>query len=470
MTHRARRFAAVLFLGAATAFSSVAPTVATAQVYASPTEAKYASVVLDASTGEVLYARRADSPRYPASITKVMTMYLAFEAMAAGKLKGDDLIVVSPRAAAQPPTKLGLRPGETLTVNDALSALAVHSANDIAVAVAERIGGTEQRFAAMMTLRAQELGMENTRFVNASGLPDSRQLTSARDMATLSRAVMRDFPQYYGRFGQRSFRGHNNHNRLLHRMPGVDGIKTGYTRASGYNLAASAVRDGRRLIAVVLGGSSGASRDAHVADLLNAGFNVAARRARGENITMAAMFPESAPVMLASAKPTVEQGDNEPVKPSRAEAKVLAEAVAETKLTRKLRGEQDDASKVKPEKAKSDKNKAEKAKTEKAEAEAEKATDKKNKGKKEADKTELAKGSWFVQVGAFQSETDAKDRLKQVLKKYGKQFKSADGKVEKASSGGGHWRARFHGFTPEDAKAACKVLDAKKEPCLAVKS
>lgn len=470
MTHRARRFAAALFLSVAAVVPTAVPTLASAQVYASPTQAKYAGIVMDATTGEVLYARRADSPRYPASITKVMTMYLAFEAMAAGKLRGDDLIVVSPRAAAQPPSKLGIRAGGTITVNDALSALAVHSANDIAVAVAERIGGTEQRFAAMMTLRAQELGMTNTRFVNASGLPDSRQLTSARDLAVLSRATMRDFPQYYGRFGQRSFRGHNNHNRLLHRMPGVDGIKTGFTNASGYNLAASAVRDGRRLIAVVLGGSSGAARDAHVADLLNAGFNVAARRARGETVTMAAMFPEAAPTMMASVRPTVEQGDNEPVKPSKAEAKVLAEAVAETKLARKLRGEEE--SKAKPEKTKAGKDKATgKAELAKAEASDKKTADKKSKGKPAEDEVETAKakGTWFVQVGAFQNETDAKDRLKQVNKRYAKHFAAAAGKAEKTSSGG-HWRARFHGFTSEDAKAACKVLDAKKEPCLAVKS
>ena len=468
MTHRARRFAAALFLSVATVVPTAMPTFATAQVYAAPTQAKYAGIVMDATTGEVLYARRADSPRYPASITKVMTMYLAFEAMAAGKLKGDDLIVVSPRAAAQPPSKLGVRAGGTITVDDALSALAVHSANDIAVAVAERIGGTEQRFAAMMTLRAQELGMTNTRFVNSNGLPDSRQLTTARDLAILSRATMRDFPQYYGRFGQRSFRGHNNHNRLLHRMPGVDGIKTGFTNASGYNLAASAVRDGRRLIAVVVGGSSGAARDAHVADLLNAGFNVAARRARGETITMAAMFPESAPTMLASVRPSIEQGDNQPARPSKAEAKVLAEAVAETKLARKLRGEEE--TKSKSEKAKVEKAKAEKDKADKSDADAkvEKASDKKAKGKKET-AVEVAKGTWFVQVDAFQSETDAKDRLKQVTKKYGKHFASASGKAEK-TSGGGQWRARFHGFTPEDAKAACKILDAKKEPCLAVKS
>src|SRR5690606_23914512 len=196
---------------------------------------KYAAIVVDAKTGEVLYAKRADSPRYPASITKVMTLYLVMEQLASGKLKLDDRVMISPRAAAQSPTKLGLRPGDSLTVDEAMKALATKSANDIAVALAEHIGGTEQRFAALMTLRAKELGMNNTSFVNAPGLPDSRQISTARDLAILSRAVMRDYPQYYKLFSTRSFnfRGQTigNHNRLLGRVPGVDGIKTGFTNA-----------------------------------------------------------------------------------------------------------------------------------------------------------------------------------------------------------------------------------------------
>src|SRR5690606_16498341 len=157
-------------------------------------------------------------------------------------------IPIPPRAAAQPPSKLGRPAGSRITVDDAIRALAVRSANDIAVALAEHVGGSEARFAALMTLRAQELGMTQTRYVNPHGLPDSRQISSARDIAILSRSMMRDFPQYYGYFGQRQWtfdgRSYNNTNGLLHSMPGVDGIKTGYTNASGYNLAASAVRDG----------------------------------------------------------------------------------------------------------------------------------------------------------------------------------------------------------------------------------
>ncbi|HTK36308.1 MAG TPA: D-alanyl-D-alanine carboxypeptidase family protein [Caulobacteraceae bacterium] len=276
---------------------------------------KYAAIVVDAATGEVLYARRADQPRYPASITKVMTFYLVFEALATGRLSLQDRIVVSDHAAAQPPSKSGMRPGESITVDEALRVTALKSANDLAVAFAEKIGGSEARFAALMTLRAQELGMTNTRFVNANGLPDTRQITTARDIAILSRAVMRDYPQYYSYFSQKTyeFRGRtiSNHNALLHKMPGVDGIKTGYTNAAGFNLAASAVRDGRRLITVVLGGQSTAARDENVEELLNAGFDVLAKRKLGQTITVAANMREPDDVAGPVMRVATEQGSGE---------------------------------------------------------------------------------------------------------------------------------------------------------------
>src|SRR5688572_8281225 len=299
MIQHARRL--LLSLGLATAMAfGVASAPAMAQVpYLSlipQNSSKYAAIVVDAKTGEVLYGKRADSPRYPASVTKVMTLYLAFEALASGKLQLDDPVVFSPRAAAQPPTKLGVRAGDSITVSDAMQAMATKSANDAATALAEKIGGSEQRFAALMTLRAQELGMTNTRFVNAHGLPDSRQITTARDLAILSRAVMRDYPQYYKLFSTTAFvfRGQNlrNHNGLLYRMEGVDGLKTGFTNASGYNLAVSAVRDNRRLIAVVMGGPTVSTRDRTAESLLLTGFDVLNRRARGEVITVAQNFFE----------------------------------------------------------------------------------------------------------------------------------------------------------------------------------
>src|SRR3954471_16377620 len=226
---------------------------------------KYASIVVDARSGEILYAKRADAPRYPASITKVMTLYLTYEALAQGKLSLEDRVVFSPHAAAQAPTKLGIRPGDSVSVAEAIQAMCTLSANDAAVAMAEKLGGTEQRFAALMTLRAQELGMQNTHFANANGLPDSRNLSTARDIAILSRAAMCDYPQYYRYFSQTSFnfRGRiiTNHNHLLSEQAGVDGLKTGFTNASGYNIAISGVRDTRRLIVVVLGGPTRITRD-----------------------------------------------------------------------------------------------------------------------------------------------------------------------------------------------------------------
>ena len=315
--HRpARRFSILSLIAAAAVFASTSLTGwSSAEAQSLYSQARYAAIVVDAASGEVLYARRADQPRYPASITKVMTVYMVFEALATGRMSLNDPVVFSRHAANQSPSKLGLRPGESLSVDQALRIVATKSANDVAVALAEKIGGSEARFSALMTLRAQELGMTNTRFVNASGLPDTRQISTARDIAILSRAVLRDYPQYYHYFSEKqtTFRGQriSTHNRLLMKMPGVDGIKTGFTNASGYNLAASAVRDGKRLIAVVLGGNSTASRDDNVEDLLLAGFDVMNKRRSGERITIAANMREPDDVSGPILRPSVEQGSGE---------------------------------------------------------------------------------------------------------------------------------------------------------------
>ena len=271
---------------------------------------RYAAIVVDAASGEVLYAKRADDKRYPASITKIMTLYLTFEALSTGRLKPTDRVPVSEHAYNMAPSKSTLRPGESLSVDDAMRIVAVHSANDIAVALAEKIGGSEPRFAALMTLRAQELGMANTHFVNAHGLPDIRQTTTARDFAILARAVMRDYPQYFNYFGLRNCvvagKLYENHNHLL-REPGYDGFKTGFTNAAGYNLVASAVRDDRRLITVVLGGSSAALRDENVQTLMNAGFDVLRKRTLGQRTTIAANIAE--PDDSGPIQQSIEQGD-----------------------------------------------------------------------------------------------------------------------------------------------------------------
>ena len=251
---------------------------------------RYAGIVVDAVSGEVMYSERADSARYPASLTKIMTLYMVFDALERGDIKPDDMITISSHASSQAPVKVYLRPGDEIDVDTAMRLAAMYSANDMAVALAEKVAGNEQRFAAMMTVKAQELGMTHTHFVNANGLPDPRQISSARDLAILARAVMRDFPQYYSYFDLNSvaYRGHTyyNHN-PLHGMPGVDGMKTGYTNAAGQNLVASQVKGGHRLIAVMLGADSKEQRRETVTELLDVGFNVEGRRDHGEVITVA---------------------------------------------------------------------------------------------------------------------------------------------------------------------------------------
>jgi len=260
------------------------------------TEPKYAAFLVNADNGEVMYARQADAPRFPASITKVLTLYLAFDAISKGTLRETDYITITPRAAGQAPSKLGLKAGEQISVRDAIGVIATKSANDIAVALAEHIGGSEAAYCAMMTAKARSLGMKNSTFVNATGLPDKRQLTTARDIATLSRALIRDFPQYYYVFSKVAydFEGQaiGNHNHLLRTLPGVDGIKTGFTNAAGFTLAASAAHDGVRLIAVVLGGPNRLARDSNVTDLLDTGFSVLTKRSRGQATTVSANLSE----------------------------------------------------------------------------------------------------------------------------------------------------------------------------------
>lgn len=246
------------------------------QVQAAPA---YAAIVLDKHTGKVLYSRNADRQRYPASLTKAMTLYLLFEELKAGTIGLKTKFIVTANAANQAPSRLGLKAGDRIRVIDAIRALVTKSANDVAVAVAENLAGTEQAFARAMTVKAHKMGMKRTQFRNASGLPNSKQVTTARDMATLSMRLMKDFPSYYGFFATRTFtyrgRKYKNHNRLLFKYRGTDGIKTGYTRASGFNLAASVRRKRKHLIAVVLGGKSAKKRDVNMMNLLSRSFRKA---------------------------------------------------------------------------------------------------------------------------------------------------------------------------------------------------
>jgi D-alanyl-D-alanine carboxypeptidase len=239
----------------------------------------YAAIVVDDKSGFVLHEVNPDEPRHPASLTKIMTLYLLFEQLEGGKLNLDTQLPISTRAAMQNPTKLGLKANQTIKVEDAIKGLVTKSANDAAVVVAEAIGGSEAEFAKLMTLKARALGMTSTTYVNASGLPAEEQITTARDQALLGRAIQHRFPVYYQYFATPSFRYKgaemHNHNALLGQVKGVDGIKTGYTEASGYNLVSSVRRDEKHIVAVILGGTSNAARDARMRQLIEAHISLA---------------------------------------------------------------------------------------------------------------------------------------------------------------------------------------------------
>ncbi|KQX26221.1 MULTISPECIES: D-alanyl-D-alanine carboxypeptidase family protein [unclassified Sphingomonas] len=283
---------------------------------------RFAAVLMDADTNEILYAEQPTAIRHPASITKVMTLYLVFDALDAGRLRLDDRVVMTPHAASQRPSKLGLGVGQSLSVADAISVVAVKSANDVAVALAEKVGGTEANFARLMTAKARQLGMRQTVFANASGLPDPAHFTSAQDIAILSAAMIRNHPARYHCFSERSFSYGKlrmaNHNKLLGNVVGLDGIKTGFTNDSGFTLTASAVRDGRRLIAVVLGSPSGWQRDRDITSLLNAGFTALDIRRAGRSEDMVALLSSSGFALNRGLRPMpriaalqVEEGDTE---------------------------------------------------------------------------------------------------------------------------------------------------------------
>jgi D-alanyl-D-alanine carboxypeptidase len=284
---------------------------------------RYAAIVMDARTNEVLLEDQADEARFPASLTKMMTLYMLFEAIERGDISMDTRMTASRNAARQPPSRLGLacsrrRGCDSITVEQAIRALVVQSANDVATLVGERLGGTEARFAANMTARAREIGLTNTRFANASGLPDTRHRTTARDMATLSLALWRDFPQYYHYFQTPNFSWRRtsgrNHNRLLGQVEGVDGIKTGYTRASGFNLATMTERNGRRVIVVVLGGETSAARDAQVAYLIEGAYQEYARREDPNAAQFASLPTRRLDVQLAPG--TLQANSPQPLPPS----------------------------------------------------------------------------------------------------------------------------------------------------------
>lgn len=446
MLKPARDLFTALGLGLAVAILGVAPLAQAASgADWTATDPKYAAMVMDASNGEVLYEKNADAQRYPASITKIMTLYMAFDALSSGKLKLDDRVPISRHAASMAPSKLGVPAGGSVSVDEAMRSIAVISANDMAVALAEKIGGSEAKFTALMTLRAQALGMNNTRYVNANGLPDPRQVSSAHDIAILSRAVMRDFPQYYGYFSLKSFTYNGrtviNHNHLLDKMAGVDGLKTGFINASGFNLSASAVRDNHRLIAVVLGGNTAGGRDAQVKSLLETGFALLHRRDLGEKVT-------------------ISQNDFEPSANGSAPERTAGETVngkidlSDAELA-SLRAADAAPPKAAPvQTARADVPAQPTARLIRVRAEI---------GGRHGRKSE---GEWRVQVGAYDRKAGAQAQLSAIEHRYADAFEGATGHVTEA--GHGKYNARFVGFSMASARDACRTLKAHHQDCVAL--
>jgi D-alanyl-D-alanine carboxypeptidase len=407
--------------------------------------AQYSAIVVDARTGKTLYSKDSNGRRYPASLTKMMTLYLTFEALAKGRISKSTPVLFSANAAAEPPTKLGVRKGGSVTVDTAILSMVTKSANDSATALGEMLGGSEANFARMMTAKARQLGMNSTVFRNANGLPDPGQFTTAHDMAVLGIALREHYPQYYGYFSQRSFmygsRRINGHNRLLGRIDGVDGIKTGYTRASGYNLVSSVKSDGRLLVGVVMGGATGRARDNQMAALIRTYLPKASRRGGGDLVAKA--DSDTSPV-AAIAKVMLPKHDA-PTPDSRPTAKPVAVAADDTTAA-DTRIDAADA----------------KAATVAAYAETSQVDP--------LATASVAKGSWVVQIASSPKQSEAKASLEKATKQAPKVLADASSFTVAFDNGGTtYYRARFGGFDSQNAALkACKALKRKKIDCYAV--
>ncbi|TPL83844.1 D-alanyl-D-alanine carboxypeptidase [Mesorhizobium sp. B2-3-13] len=438
---------------------------------ASSFAAKSAAIVVDAKTGKVLYSANADGRRYPASLTKMMTLYLTFEAMAKGKISRNTPVVFSAHASAEAPTKLGVKPGGSVAVETAILSIVTKSANDSATALGEMLGGNETNFARMMTAKARQLGMNGTVFRNANGLPDPGQFTTARDMATLGIALREHFPQYYGYFAQRSFlygrQRINGHNRLLGRIKGVDGIKTGYTRASGFNLVSSVSDGNRRLVAVVMGGTSGGSRDNQMAGLINAYLPRASTRGGGDLVAKADSNPISALAKVLLPKHDAPTPDEKPVAVAEADTAVANDAtVAQGDSEDEDTAEAETPKLVVP--AKKVKTvivsapKVATAQVVAAYAEPAPAVDPVN--------TASVPSGWAIQVASSPKQSEAQAFLDNTTKQAPKVLADASGfTVAFDKDGVTYYRARFGGFGSKDAAwKACTALKKKKIECYAV--
>jgi D-alanyl-D-alanine carboxypeptidase len=452
----------------------------------------YASFVVDANTGKVLEDTNGDSLRHPASLTKVMTLYLLFEELEAGKIKMSTSLPVSKHASDQAPSKLNLKPGDSISVENAIRAIVTKSANDVAVVVAEALGGSEAEFCKMMTRKARSLNMAHTTYVNASGLPDDGQITTAHDQVTLGRAIQERFPKYYKYFETRSFTFHGrsirNHNKLLGRVEGVDGIKTGYTRDSGFNLLTSIHRDGRYVVAAVFGGRTGNWRDARMRELIAKYIRVASKertvpkldavaqmKREQEKRTPTPMQTAAAPVPIpvaAPETPSPPQGSTDPIKP----IPVKTFAVKAGNLPALTAGLDGGAKMMPPVKNAAITT----IHTVKADVPPPpskpgilgtlpaKALEARN---SVPEPVAQRSGDYLIQVGAFDEEGEAKKRLTLAVTKAKDELDRADPFTERVSKGEKTlYRARFAGFDRKQAEAACKSLRRGEIPCMLLKN
>ncbi|MDR7147215.1 D-alanyl-D-alanine carboxypeptidase [Rhizobium sp. BE258] len=453
---------------------------------------KYAGIVVDAKTGNVLYSENADRLQYPASLTKMMTLYMTFEALEQGRISLDTRVPFSPHASAQAPTKLGVRTGGSITVEQGILGLVTLSANDAATALGEMIGGgSEDRFAQMMTAKAHALGMTRTTYRNANGLPNTAQMTTARDQARLGIALRQHFPQYYGYFATQSFkfgtRTIRSHNRLVGSVRGVDGIKTGYTRAAGFNLVSSVQDDGRSIVGVVMGGASTPARDNQMRKLIATYLPKASTR--GGTKLIAEPAPTRAPAPAAevpvAAASEIELPHTAPAPAARYEVAAAATAYTDTpavKTENPLVATQQPTEMPSPTKVKTvaikgsvavptpapaympeqaDDNSVDQLTTASVPAAKAAATP--------APVTEKGPSGWVVQIGVSSSKDAAMDLLQNAKAKGGKALSSAKPfAIAYANDGEQIYRARFGGFDDQrDAVNACKALKRAGVKCWA---
>jgi D-alanyl-D-alanine carboxypeptidase len=473
---------------------------------ASSYDPPYASIVVDANSGAVLQATNADSPRHPASLTKMMTLYLLFERLAAGKIKMTTEMPVSAHAASMAPTKLGLKPGQMLSVSDAIKGIVTQSANDAAVVIAEELGGTETEFAKMMTAKARALGMMHTNYHNASGLPDSKQITTARDQSIVARALQDRFPQYFHFFSLRDFvyrgREMRNHNHLLGHIDGVDGMKTGYIRASGFNIVTDLRRHGRHLVIVVFGGRTARVRDAHVISLIDKTIKSAAIKrtapmvAEGWERAIAHAKPavgETAAKIASSSPPPrghleLAPGSTAPIKPIPVKTFVVQQSSATH--TASLSPLLPRTRSLEPVPPTANLTNITTVATVHSEPPSvlPKSPDMRPVGSVTAkvasagidgpaprtaaqEFTAKPRGGWMIQVGAFDIEKDAKERLTLAQFKAKGRLGEASPFTEPVAKGDKtFYRARFAGLDKSQAEMACKHLKRSDIPCMMLKN